>query len=321
MLYLNSQHFDALGIDWERVIDAIRDASLALGRGAFSQPIKPYLRYGDPINRIIAMPAYVGAPFHTAGIKWIASFPRNIDRNIPRAHSVTVINEHDTGKAIATMNTAVISGIRTAAVSGLIARLYQKARGLRGIRLGIVGFGPIGKLHFRMLHEILGSHIESIRIYDLRGVERNQLPPHQCKVDIVEGWREAYADADIFVTCTVADAPYIDLPPKQGSLQLNVSLRDYQPEIMQHVQRMLVDDWDETCREATDIEVMHQKYGLQKEDTYCMIDVVNSPALWNLGAEDTVMFNPMGLAVYDIAVAKLYYDLAMERGVGVMLED
>lgn len=321
MLYLNSQHIESIGIDWEKVIDAIRDASLAFSRGDFSQPIKPYLRYGDLINRIIAMPAYVGAPFNVAGIKWIASFPRNIDKNIPRAHSVTILNEHDTGKVIATINNAVISGIRTAGVSGLIARLYQKARELDGIRIGIIGFGPIGKLHFSMLNALLGKRIEMIRIYDLRGVDSARIPPHQTRVEIVDRWQDSYQDADIFVTCTVSDAAYVDLPPKNGSLQLNVSLRDYRPEIMRYIQRMLVDDWDETCREETDIEVMHKKYGLQKEDTYCMTDVVCRKELWELGGEDTMMFNPMGLAIYDIAVAKLYYDLALAQGVGVMLED
>ncbi len=48
-------------------------------------------------------------------------------------------------------------------------------------------------------------------------------------------WEARYDDADVFVTCTVSPAAYIDRRPKPGSLQLNVSLRDYKPEVFDWV--------------------------------------------------------------------------------------
>ena len=318
---MNSDHLKELGIDWHRMIDAVCDASKALGRGDFHQPIKPYLRFGAAVNRIIAMPAYVGEPFKAAGIKWISSYPRNIDRGIQRAHSVTVLNDFETGKPTTLMNTAVISGIRTAAVSGWIARCWQEIRKPDRVKVGITGMGPIGRLHLAMLDALLGDAAESYKFFDLRPIDLGLLPEVAAPVEVVDSWQACYRDADIFVTCTVSDAPYVDLPPKPGALLLNVSLRDFHYQVMNHVKVMLVDDWDEVCREKTDIETMHLKGGLQRKDTFWMAEVASGKAFDNLGEADTVMFNPMGLAVYDVAVAKIFHDQAVARGIGIDLPD
>jgi N-[(2S)-2-amino-2-carboxyethyl]-L-glutamate dehydrogenase len=80
MLYLNEKHIRQIGINWDESISAITEATRCLKENDYSQPIKPYLRFGDLNNRIIAMPAFVGKEFNMAGIKWIASFPKNIEK-------------------------------------------------------------------------------------------------------------------------------------------------------------------------------------------------------------------------------------------------
>lgn len=151
MLYLNTKHIEEMGVNWSETIHVIRDAVQNYQLGHYSQPIKPYLRFKDLTNRIIAMPAYIGGDFESVGLKWIASFPKNIEQGIQRAHSVNLINDPDTGKLLATLHTAIVSGIRTASVSGLIIQECEKIRHLHEIKLGIIGFGPIGQLHLQML--------------------------------------------------------------------------------------------------------------------------------------------------------------------------
>lgn len=127
MLYLNTENIQDIGIEWKELTGVIRTATGALHENDYSQPIKPYLRYGDPKNRIIAMPAYVGGGAPLAGIKWIASFPDNIYKNKLRANSVTILNEHDSGVPICVINTSMISAVRTAAVSGVLVEEYLPA--------------------------------------------------------------------------------------------------------------------------------------------------------------------------------------------------
>lgn len=321
MLYLNEKDLLQMGENWDETIDVIEDAVRCLGDGDFVQPIKPYLRYRDLTNRIIALIAFVGGKINLAGIKWIASFPANIDHGLPRAHSVTVLNEADTGRPLSIINTALLSIVRTASVSGLMIRHFLKARPMEKINVAIIGWGPIGRYHFKMVTGILKDKIEKIYLYDLRKIDPETIEgPYKDKVTVAESWQDAYRDTDIFITCTVSKAPYIDEKPKPGSLQLNCSLRDYKVEILDHTKAIIVDDWEEVCREKTDIEMMHLERGLKEEDTKSIADVVCHNCMADYPAEEPVMFNPMGMGVFDIATGRYYLDKATETGVGRELE-
>lgn len=322
MLYLNTDNIYEVGIDWNELTNVISTATRVLHKNDYSQPIKPYLRYGDPKNRIIAMPAYVGGSTPLSGIKWIASFPDNIYRNKLRAHSVTILNEHDSGVPLCVINTALISGIRTAAVSGVIVQKYLATRkSEQHFTVGIIGFGPIGRMHLKMIGALLGDRLDKVLLYDINKVDLDQVDPaYKDKIVVCDSWKACYTAADIFITCTVSSSPYVDQAPPKGSLQLNVSLRDYKVEMVSYMDVIIVDNWEEVCRQNTDIENMHKIMGLEKSDTLSISDVVCAETL-DVKEDAVVMFNPMGMAIFDIAVGGHYYREALKRNIGAVMPD
>lgn len=321
MLYLNEKDLLKIGFHWNETIDTIEQAVHCLDQKDFVQPIKPYLRYRDLTNRIIALIAFVGGKINLAGIKWIASFPDNINHGLPRAHSVVILNHADTGVPVATINTALLSIVRTASVSGLMIRYFDKARPLKNANVSILGWGPIGRHHYKMVSEILKGKIGKITLFDIRGIDPATIEgPYKDKTVVVKSWQEAYADADVFITCTVSKAPYVDAKPKAGSLQLNCSLRDYKTGILDHTKAIIVDDWEEVCREKTDIEMMHKERGLQEKDTKSIVDVVCKNAMGAYPKEMPIMFNPMGMAVFDVATGRYYLDKSKAMKIGLELE-
>lgn len=323
MLYINEKIIKDIGVNWNDIINVIEDTVKSLEKQDIAQPIKPYLRYRDEKNRIIAMPAFVGGNIDMAGIKWIASFPDNIKKDIPRAHGIVILNDSFTGKPVSILNTTLISIMRTAGVSGALIRAYDKVKNLKKVKVGIIGWGPIGQYHFKMVTDLFGRNIENITIYDIRQIDRNTIDgAYRDKVTIADYWREAYVDADICITCTVSKAPYIDIEPKKGSLLLNVSLRDYKvTEIYDFIKKgIVVDDWEEVCREDTDVEVMYKEKGLRKDDTKSIIDVICKNGLREIPQDQAVMFSPMGMAIFDIAVGTHYFQKVQEVGNGQVLE-
>lgn len=322
MIYLNTRDIEFLGLHWGETIEVIKDATEVLRTNDFDQPLKPYLSFDDQRNRIIAMPARGSAELGMAGIKWISSFPQNIDQGIPRAHCITVLNSSDTGQPLAVFNSSLLSGIRTASVSGMVLSEYKNNRAKDNYVLGIVGFGPIGQLHLKMADHLLAGRLQMVRVFDIRGVDKDLVPSElRHKVEIVKSWEQAYLSADIFVTCTVSSAGYIDKRPKPGALLLNVSLRDFSPKILDHNPIIIVDDWDEVCRAGTDINVFHQLGRVKRQDTKSLSEVISTKFIRNCPPAQPIMVNPMGMALFDIAICGHYYKKAREAGVGVELFD
>jgi ornithine cyclodeaminase len=150
-------------------------------------------------------------------------------------------------------------------------------------------------------------------VYDPRHIDSCHFPESiRDKVVLAGSWQEAYHDADIFITCTVSSSRYIDMKPKPGSLHCNISLRDYMNAAMKQMHRMIVDDWEEICREKTDVEFMNLEEGLEESMVYSFASHPLAEMFEDLLPHETVMFNPMGMAVFDICTARLFYDKALE---------
>lgn len=320
MKYLNDDHIRTIGIDWSKLIGVIESTVRTIDKGDYKQPIKPYLRFGDPSQRIIAMPAFVGGEIEMCGIKWIASYPDNWRKGLPRAHSTMILNDPSNGKPLALLESSLLSGLRTAAVSGLVLQHFTSARKLESAQLGIVGWGPIGRLHASMSASVLGNKLTQISLFDIKGINPSTIDPTLHSITkVTNHWQEAYRNSDIFATCTVSDKRYIDEKPPTGMLLLNVSLRDYLSHSVSDIQAILVDDWDEVCRESTDIEKLHLELGLNQDDTFTLCDMVIANRLADYDNNDSIFFNPMGLAAFDVAIAAYYLREADRLGIGTSL--
>ncbi|HRY14387.1 MAG TPA: 2,3-diaminopropionate biosynthesis protein SbnB, partial [Candidatus Competibacteraceae bacterium] len=123
---------------------AVRDCLLCHERGEFVQPLKPYVRprgrEGEyEGGRFIAMPAYLGGRFDMAGIKWIAGFPTNLNRGLPRASGTLQLNCSVTGRPLAIMECETLSARRTTAIAVLAVDLLAAPPPLK---VAIIGAGP-----------------------------------------------------------------------------------------------------------------------------------------------------------------------------------
>lgn len=320
--YLSREHITALKPSWKQLISVIEQALITFNKGDFVQPIKPYLRYRDPANRIIAMPAFIGGEFNFAGIKWIASFPDNFKKNLPRAHAITILNESESGRPFAFLSSNELSILRTAAVTGYAIQKFLNQLPLKKLKIGITGFGPIGQMHKEMINEILKDRPHKIDIFDFRYSSCRQDDITQ----FVNTWEEAYQDADIFITCTTSKDRYINHPPKKGSLQLNISLRDYYPHLVKQSSLIVVDDWSEVCRENTDIEKAFLEHNLIESDTISLKsftdkELFNEIERKNPLSDGYISFHFMGMAIFDIALSGFFYDKAKKEKIGIILPE
>ncbi|WP_144097498.1 tyramine oxidase subunit B [Croceicoccus sediminis] len=89
-----------------------------------------------PDRRYMAMPAYLGGRFRTAGMKWYGSNIANRELGLPRSILTFILNDVDTGAPLAFMSANLLSAYRTGAVPGVgarhLARKDSKVVGILG---------------------------------------------------------------------------------------------------------------------------------------------------------------------------------------------
>src|SRR5712691_3291781 len=163
-------------------IDVVEHAYLAHARGQAINPHSYFLRFPEkPDCRIIALPAFVGDGFAVAGLKWIASYPGNVQRGFPRASAVLILNSYETGYPFAILESSIISAARTAA-SAALAAYWLNGQSRDAQVLGIVGTGFIARYVYDFLVDT-GWEIEEVRLYDASPLESEKFRNTACRAE------------------------------------------------------------------------------------------------------------------------------------------
>jgi N-[(2S)-2-amino-2-carboxyethyl]-L-glutamate dehydrogenase len=307
------------------IIRAVRGAYEAHGDGATALPHSNFLRFpGNERDRIIALPAYLGGDFEVAGIKWVASFPKNLERGLKRASAVVILNSVTTGRPTAFMEGAVISARRTAASAVLAAQ--QLCGPGAAARAGIVGCGVINFEVVRFLSACVPS-VESLLLFDSDRARARQFRDGCRKsfpglaVELARDAREVLAGCKLTSLATTALRPHIDdlsVCPG-GSTVLHISLRDLAPEVVLGCDNV-ADDVGSVCRAQTSLHLAEQAAGHRDFIRCALPEILLGRAPARAGEGGVTVFSPFGLGILDLAVAKLVFDLALRERRGLILE-
>jgi N-[(2S)-2-amino-2-carboxyethyl]-L-glutamate dehydrogenase len=306
-------------------VDIVRDAYLAHAQGKSVNPDSYFLRFPDkPDCRIIALPAYIGDGFDVAGLKWIASYPANVQRGFPRASAVLVLNSYDTGYPFAILESSIISAARTAA-SAALAAYWLSGRSRRAHSLGIVGTGFIARYVYDFLVDT-GWAIEEVRLYDRSPLESEKFKTTACRLDqhrtvtIDSEVEQLVTASDLILFTTVASVPHItDVALfEHNPLVLHISLRDLAPEILLRSQNV-VDDVEHVMKANTSPHLAEQKTGNRSFVTGTLADVITGRR--QVTRSRPIIFSPFGMGILDVAVGKWVYDQAVAVGEDLRLSD
>ena len=264
-------------------------------------------------SRIIALPAYLGGSTGMAGLKWIASFPGNVEHGLQRASALLLLNDERTGFPFAVLEAGQISAARTAASAALAARtLAPPPRSL-----GIVGGGLIARTivdHLAAIEYLAAD----IRCHDLDAASAQALANHLGAPGRVSSLADCLA-ADLVVFATTAPAPYVDPEHRfgPGQLVLNISLRDLAPATLTAANNVL-DDVEHCLKADTSPHLLEQALGHREFVTGTLSGVLRNEV--TLDPRRPTIFSPFGLGVLDLAVGAMVYRATIEGRRGLRME-
>jgi ornithine cyclodeaminase/alanine dehydrogenase-like protein (mu-crystallin family) len=276
------------------LIAAMRQVLAEFSAGKWQQPVRGVLSQNGGFFGV--MPA----SGESMGIKLVTFYPDNTE--LPTHMAVIALFDPKTGAPLALMDGRYITEMRTAAVSA-VATDALAPRDAKVLTL--LGAGVQARAHLEVLPHV--RRFEEIRVWNHHPEKAQRFADeHQIKAMELEA---AVRDADVVVTATSAREPILkDEWLKRGAHVNAVGAsrpdwRELDDAVMRNV--VIVDSYEGARKESGDVI-------LSGASPFAELgEILNGTKRVPQGS--TTIFKSLGMAVEDVATAKLVYDAALQR--------
>ena len=303
-------------------LTAVRQAFELHGSGNVQMPSKIYLEFKPYDGDLRAMPAYLYPPVEAAGVKIVNSTPSNPERGLPAVAGIMVLVDVKSGLPLAVMGAGALTSIRTGAAGGIAAKALARPD---SSVVGLVGCGRQAKtqlealLSFFKITRVLvwGKTMEEAKAFI---AANGALAP----MSAVATSQEA-CGADIIVTTTPSRVPVVkDVFVRPGT-HINAigadaaGKQEIETKLLRR-SRVVVDEWGQASH-AGELNMAVSNEGYARTDIAGQLgEILNGKVTGRQTAQDITIFDSTGLAIQDVASAKLVYDKAVKLNKGQVLQ-
>ena len=297
MIYLDEERVAAL-LDWDELIDAMEQALAAFSKGAVIQPVRTILKIEERARYFGVMPAVLG---DVIGAKFVTFYPSNAEVGLHTHHATIVLYSKETGSPLSLMDGRLITEMRTAAVSAAITK-YLAAPNCR--ILALLGSGVQARAHLAALSRVRA--FDEVRVWSRTAAHARRFAAEH-HVTLADSAEAAVRGADVVVTATSAHEPVLRGAWLKRGAHVNAvgsaqpQWRELDTAAMRNL--VVVDSREAAACEAGDV-ILAQAI-IRAEAGEIFSGAVTVPAT------ETTIFKSLGLAVEDVAAAKLVYEKAL----------
>ncbi|HSY11985.1 MAG TPA: ornithine cyclodeaminase family protein [Verrucomicrobiae bacterium] len=276
----------------EELIPAMERALIDFSAGRVMQPVRSIVTIAEHHGFMGLMPAVYG---DVMGTKLVNFYPEVGARGLPTHQAVIVLFRTETGEPLAVMDGRLITELRTAAVSAAATKLLSPAA---ASSLAILGSGVQARAHFRALS--LVRQFEDVRVWS-RNSDNAKALAAEIGARAFSKPEEAVRGADVVVTVTSASEPVLrGAWLKPGALVNAVGAvgpirREVDSDTMRGA--VVVDSREAAAKESGDILLAGAS--IYAELGEILAGTRPKPE------SDTIVFKSLGIAVEDLAAAKL----------------
>ena len=296
----------------EKCIAAMRQAFMDLENGKCDMPQRLICRLPNTAA-FGFMPAYVGDYF---GAKVIAAYAPNMGTEYPSHIGYVMLFESEHCTVSGLIEAGSVTEIRTGCVSAVATDLLAKKD---AHCLALIGAGAQARSHLAAIR--LVRPVDQVRVFDLNEAASGRFKKeteekYGLPVTVCFSAEEAVRDADIICTLTPAKEAYLTRAMVRPGAHVN-AVGTFSPVTREAASDLvaaarLYADYTPACRKESGEYLMPLKEGLITED-----HIVGSVGELLLGRvpgrqtdSDITLFDALGLAVEDIAAARLVYEEA-----------
>jgi len=280
--------------------DAVRRAFEAHARQEWSMPSKVYVS-NYPAGDFRAMPA-IGDGH--ALLKWVTSFPGNPARSLPTVTGLVLLSDAEDGRLLALLEAAAVTALRTAAAGVLAADTLCRAE---ASSYAVIGCGVNGAETARMLlaHGVtpLVWDVDERRrklVADRLGAREAASAPEALSCEVVI---TVTPGADVlYAERSLEAGQHVSLMGADGPGKAEVTVEELRRA------HLFCDDWEQACSKGIGDVGQGVAAGLVTRDDVTELGaVLIGEADGRRSAGDITLFDSSGLAIQDLAIAKLAY--------------
>jgi len=291
------------------VISVVEDAFRMWGEGKGNMPAKAYLlvEHGD----FRAMPAALPG---CAGMKWVNAHPQNQSRNLPSVMAVIIYNDPETGYPLAIMDATNITAYRTGAAAAIASKYLARQD---SYTIGIIGAGC--QAYTQIIAHAELFNVGSIKVFDISDAAVDKLirslpefPLRNCSI------QEAVR-SDIVCTLTPSRKPIVKKEWIIAGTHVNAvgadaaGKEELDPSILKEA-IVVVDDLRQAIS-GGEINVPIQKGIYSINEVHgTLADLVLGKRKGRTDNKAITVFDSTGVAIEDMAVAKLLFEKAQQVG-------
>ncbi len=300
MIYLDEDAVRAR-LRWDELIDTMELALANFSRGVVLQPVRSILTLEERRRYLGIMPAVVG---DVMGVKFVTFYPVNAGTGRHTHNATIVLYRTETGLPLAVMDGRLITEMRTAAVSAAITRRLAPAD---CHVLALLGSGVQARAHLEALRRV--RRFSDVRVWS-RNAAHAQLFAREHGVTAVDHPESAVHGADVVVTATAAHEPVLQGAWLKPGAHVNAvgssrpDWRELDDDAMANV--VLVDSREAAAVEAGDVVMANAPIHAEIGEIFAGLKTVLPSA--------TTVFKSVGLAVEDIAAARLVTESTRRQG-------
>ena len=306
------------GVD---LVALMEQALCAFSAGEVVQPVRSSVLVGAERAVLGLMPAHI-ASSAALGAKLVTVFNSNRARGLPTHFATILLFDDQTGMLRAVMDGSFITEVRTAAVSAAAVR-HLAAPPVR--RLALFGCGVQARSHLRALAAECPG-LQDVRVWspfaDRTAFVREMSPLVKATIVESETAEAAARGADVIVLVTSSPSPVLDRRwVGDGALVVSVGAcrrdhREMDPDLVAG-SRLVVDSRDAALVESGDIVqgIAEGRFG-PDHIVAELGAVVRARVQVRRAAGDIVVFKSLGLAVEDVAAARVVLERAVAEDIG-----
>jgi ornithine cyclodeaminase/alanine dehydrogenase-like protein (mu-crystallin family) len=281
-------------LTYDRLIPAMERALTAFSSGEVIQPVRNLIPIEHGQRYLGVMPAVMS---ESMGAKLVCFYPKNAAAGLPTHLATIVLCESETGQPLAFLDGRRITEMRTAAVSAAVTRHLAPPDARV---LALLGSGVQAQAHLEALRHV--CHFGEVRVWSRNAAHAQHFASrHGARAMEAEA---AVRGADVIVTATSSQDAVLRGEWLKHGAHVNAvgaclpTWRELDDDAMRG-SILIVDSREAALRESGDVILSQAPIFAEAGEVFA--------GTHHVPREATTVFKSLGLAVEDVATARLVY--------------